>query len=188
MVRRLHSTGAVGKRREELWAGAGCVWGCGGMVTSWKDPSHNNDPAPAWGPWCVPGRLQLPPGPTPHIVSQEFGWSVELGQKSQVERKLKSSPVTPQLLLNSLQTLRRGTSGGELSGLSQRRRELVASLSLDPGSATSIQSSFCRSVQAALWGCKTLPGIPDDVSCSHLWTSFLSVHFSIHIQPWQPVC
>ena len=46
------------------------------------------------------------------------------------------------------------------------------SLSLDPGGATSIQSSFCRSVQAALQGCKTLPGLPDDVSCSHLWTSF----------------
>ena len=37
----------------------------------------------------------MPPGPIPHIVSQEFGWSVELGQKNQVERKPRGSLVTP---------------------------------------------------------------------------------------------
>lgn len=125
----------------------------------------------------------------PHSTRRVSGvWLVSgIGTEEPSREKAQELTGHAPAPLNSLQTLRRGTSGGELSGLSQRRLELVASLSLDPGSATSIQSSFCRSVQAALWGFKTLSGIPDDVSCSHLWTSFLSVHFSIHIQPWQPV-
>lgn len=64
------------------------------MVTSWKDPSHSSDLAQL-GVHGVYQEAAVASWPTPHVVSQEFGWSVELGQKSQVERKLQNSLVTP---------------------------------------------------------------------------------------------
>lgn len=98
-----------------------------------KDPRHSNDPAPAGGPRCVPGRLLLPPGPTAHTpASQEFSWSVEPGQKTQVERKHQSSLVThtlTQLFFNSPQTLRRATG----SALTRAPTDLPPSISLSLG-------------------------------------------------------